>query len=453
MHSLKTILTFASLGLLLQSPVAFAQPKSGDVYREYTWHPSEGTGTASSGRRQRVTGPDATDTRSHVFLPNPINHIRLNDFQHATRAEMSLEMLQVHPGTKGHKVRLNGGSWLTIPTSSAQIPGNPLDYYSMRYPVVPLPLNALRNGDNSFQFTAKRAKPVDGKWPQWPQWMSYGVTVRIYYDEAAKSHPTGQITSHSNDATVGENEVFRASTSSSKPIKQVDFVGKYSDFLWKGDGTDRQWQDQTLYSKVRNHIGTDTRAPFNATWDNDWVPDQDQPMEVNARIVDNTGLTYVTPTVTGLKLDRPYSIKMYTSHDVPRSWSSRIKRTRSSKIDITDDLSHASAAKITMATWNGITADRLSLNNKFIRKNVGKNHDLSYDTFNVPLDHLKRNTNVFSTYATTTHHGIDVQWPGPSLFVRHELVPEPTSCVLLGLALTALFNHRFNHRSSRNLWK
>ncbi len=445
---IKNLFALVILGLCLQATVALAQPKPGDVYREYRWHPTPDSKGRANSRLQRVTGPDATLDRAKVFLPNLVNSLQINDFEHAIRAEMSLEVLNVHPGTKGHRVRFNGGNWLNIPFSPL-VPGNSgkglpaLEYHTMHYPTVPVSLASLKNGLNTFEFTAKRGTALAARWPQW---MSYGASVRIYYDESAKDHPTGQITSHSNGAKVRENAVFRASTSSTKPIKQVEFVGKYTDFNWEGDGKYRQWQDQTLYSEVRNHIGTTTQAPYNVTWDNDWIPDQDEPMEVSARIVDNTGLTYITPSVSGLELDRPYSIEMYKPHDVPKKWSNRKGGTTKAKINVTRDLSEATAAKISLATWNGNVADAIRLNNKFIRKNVGsgKNHTLSYDTFDVPLDFVKRGTNLFGTTSNTEHHGIDVQWPGPVMFVRRniDVVPEPSTLALCSLGIFGWLGRR-----------
>ncbi len=428
---------------LTASSAAIAQPKPGDVYRDYKWHPRSATGPARTPSWLRVTAPDATVAGARAFLPNSINHLNVNDFEHAIRAEMALEVLNVHTGTKGHKVRVNEGDWMPIPLSPL-VPGNAgtglpaLEYHTMQYPTIPIALDTLKNGDNLFEFSAERGTSFARRWPQW---ISYGVSIRIYYDEAAKDHPTGQITSHSNGATIGENEVFSVDAAGSTPIQQVDFVGKYTDFNWKGDGDFRQWQDRTFYTKIRDHIGKAKEAPYNVTWDNDWIPDQDEPMEVSARILDTSGLTYITPAVTGLELDRPYSVKMYKAHDIPRHWGTRAGNSHSAKIKVTDDLSEATESQITLATWNGTAAKEVTINGDPILERFGYSHQLSYQSVPVPVDSLIQGDNVFKTFSTTTHHGIDVQWPGPVLFVR-EQVPEPSTLSLLGLGLASLRGRR-----------
>ena len=439
----KSVLAMASLGFILLASTAMAQPAPGDVYREYTWHPNSGTGPSSTSKWERVTGPNATEAGAQAFLPNSVNHLQIDDLQHAIRAELSLEVLNVHPGTVGHKVRMNGNAWLPIPfsplvpgTSGSGLPA--LEYHTMQYPVVPVSLSSIVNGNNSFEFTASNGTSFASRWPQW---ISYGVSLRVYYDESAKNHPTGQISSHSNGSKVGDNEVFRATTTSSTPIKQVDFVGKYSDFNWKGDGKDRQWQDQTLYSNVRNHIGSDTNAPYGVAWQNNWIPDQNQPMEVSARIVDNTGLTYITPAVTGLDLDRTFSVEMIKPYDVPRKWGTRAGNTDTAKLDVNSNLADVTEAQITLATWNGHGADVIALNGHTVANSIGKNHDLSYDSINIPVNQIQQGTNVFSTFSDTVHHGIDVQWPGPVLMLRRNNAP-PVTGTHINTGLIAAYDFR-----------
>jgi hypothetical protein len=110
---------------------------------------------------------------------------------------------------------------------------------------------------------------------------------------------------------------------------------------------------------------------------------------------------------------------MKTQNDVPKRWSTRVGNTHKCKTDIDDDLSKAVAAKIIMATWNGVAADEIGINDKKVVTRVGKNHDLSHDEFDVPLNLIKSGTNTLYTHSTTTHHGIEVQWPGMVLMVTY----------------------------------
>ncbi|NLS96755.1 MAG: hypothetical protein GXX96_31865 [Planctomycetaceae bacterium] len=91
---------------------------------------------------------------------------------------------------------------------------------------------------------------------------------------------------------------------------------------------------------------------------------------------------------------------------------------------VIDDLGKAVDAKIVTSTWNGAAAEEIGINDRKIVVNVGKNHDLSYDEFPVPLEFIRQGTNTVHTHSTTEHHGIEVQWPGMVLFLRLD-EPEP----------------------------
>jgi hypothetical protein len=156
------------------------------------------------------------------------------------------------------------------------------------------------------------------------------------------------------------------------------------------------------------------------TWDNAWVPTQDKPMKIMARIVDATGMCYMTPAVEDIHLVRDKTVRMYKPYDMPKRWSSRAGNTHKCKVDVNDDLSKAVAARIVMATWNGVAADEIGINGKKVVTNVGKGHDPSYDAFDVPLNLIESGTNTLYTHSTTIHHGIEVQWPGMVLLVRYD---------------------------------
>jgi hypothetical protein len=80
---------------------------------------------------------------------------------------------------------------------------------------------------------------------------------------------------------------------------------------------------------MRRHLGSVDEAPFALTWHTDWVPDQDQPLQVMARIRDRAGTFFITDVVGDLRLERPHrSVRMYKPYDVPGNWQTRLGRSR-----------------------------------------------------------------------------------------------------------------------------
>ena len=66
-------------------------------------------------------------------------------------------------------------------------------------------------------------------------------------------------------------------------------------------------------------------------WNTEWIPDQTEPLQIAARIVDDTGLTYLTPAVTCLRLKRPeFSVELCKPINVPSNWVTRRKEYQES---------------------------------------------------------------------------------------------------------------------------
>lgn len=412
----RAILVLAGMliGGVLNLNSAYAEPESGDRFREYTWRPE--------GKWQRVTWPDVEEPRAQAFLPNTLNTIRLDDLQGARKVEVVIEMLLCHGGTVDKQIRINGGDWMPI-AESPYIPGNagtgPPDseYQWMRYPMVDVPLDSLQAGDNQFEFTCGPGTAL-GKW--WPQWLLYGVTFRVYYDDT-KPATRGKIADLLPGATLGDRPTFHVDVERPDDVAQVDLFAFYDDFNWAGDGLYRQWQSRTLYGELKNHVGSSTTSPFQVTWDTSWVPTQTKPVKLVARIKNRDGLYFVTDVIDGLTLARPYSVEMCKPYDMPRRWSSRAGQRHGCDADVAGNIDRAIAAQITMSTWNGVAADEIGINDEKVVGPIGKDHDLSYDTFDVPLDLIRAGRNRLYTFSTTEHHGIEVQWPGMVLFIKYDL--------------------------------
>jgi len=394
-----------------------AVPGPGDIFREYKW-----TGPyINGGNFQRVTDPDATHEGAQQFLPNPVNSITL-DTTGAIKIEAYVQRLQCHVGTSNKRIRLNGNNWIEIPEATAIPSSHPECYLTMIYPTVEIPLNHFNNGYNTFEFT------TDGQICHdfgWGQWLCNGVTFRVYYD-CSEPHPTGAITSPATGAAIGENPTVSASAGGSGGygIKQVDFIGYYEDFNFEGDNIWRQWHIIQSHSYNIKHLGTDTTAPYSIIWDTSWVPDQQQPIKIMARIVDTSNMVYMTEAADNITIQRKgTSVRLYKCYDIPEKWQTRSgSSTHTCHLDIFDDLRDAVAARMYICSWSGAYAQGIGINGYQLVYNIGRLYDISYDEITVPISCLVTGQNTPYTYSTTAEHGIEVQWPGLPLKVKY-LVP------------------------------
>jgi len=411
-RALLTMLFFFCLGANV-----IAVPGPGDIFREYKW-----TGPyINGGNFQRVTDPDATHEGAQQFLPNPVNSITL-DTTGAIKIEAYIQRLQCHVGTSNKRIRVNGNSWIEIPEAAAIPSSHPECYMTMIYPTVEIPLSHFNDGYNTFEFTTDGQICYDFGWGQW---LCNGVTFRVYYD-SSHPHPTGAITTPAAGATIGENPTISASASGSGGygIKQVDFIGYYEDFNFEGDNIWRQWHIIQCHGDNIKHLGSDTTTPYSVIWDTSWVPDQQMPIKIMARIVDTSNMVYMTEAADNITLQRQgISVKLYKCYDVPEQWVSRSgSSTDTCHLDIFEDLTNAVAAKMYLCSWSGYYAQGIGINGYQLVYNIGRLYDISYDEINVPISCLVPGQNTPYTYSATVEHGIEVQWPGLPLKVRY-LVP------------------------------
>ncbi len=314
-----------------------AQPRSGDVFREYRWTNMGG----DSGGAFRVGG-------RLDYGGGPIELSHDIDLEHATRAEVVVEKLLCHDSTRGLAISWNGNPWIAIPEAGG-IPFPQWEYQHHIYPTVDVPLQQLvRGGMNQFRMK------VDKKhaW-NWPQNLIYGVHLRVYYDASRKPHPDAQLIAPGPNASLSTTVELQVNASNSNGrIARVDFLGRFEDVNLEGDGLYNQWHYHYVRSKLNGHIGTATAAPWRVTWDTTWIPDQPEPFQLAAWVSDDTGLTLFSESVCGLTLDRQdRSVELCKPYDVPKRWVTR-KGEHEERFRVEGDLAKATAARLVWCSWS-----------------------------------------------------------------------------------------------------
>jgi hypothetical protein len=392
---------------------AWAVPVPGDVFREYLWWNEKGD--AGGAFRVGERGMDA----GHATAPVVLDHDF--DLENATKAEIVIEKILCHDSTRGLAVQVNDGDWLDVP-EAAKIPAPQWEYQHHFCPVVSVPLAMLKPGrGNQFRM---RVGP-EHSW-NWPQNLIYGVHFRVYYDAAKKPHPTGRITGLEAGATIGRSVELRCEAHSPNgAIKQVDYLCNYEDVNWEGDGEYRQWHYHFLHGKLMHHLGTATEPPLAVTWDTSWVPDQDEPLALAARVTDSTGLTYWTDS-TEARLVRPgLSVELCKPYEVPTKWVTR-SGEKHEKFAVKGDLTKAVAAQLCWSSWSPGYMNGVYVNDQRVFDNEGPRY--AYFAHRVTLNDLsafRRGENVLKTGTTPKHngqmvHGMEVNWPGIMVLVRYE---------------------------------
>ncbi|HTY01694.1 MAG TPA: immunoglobulin domain-containing protein [Bacteroidota bacterium] len=436
------ILLFASgivtllvlLGNGMSGQVVYKQPPPGSIYREYYQ-------TMGGLSDWRVTDPNIDLGRwpdAKPFVPNPILHLTVDDLSGAVRAEAVFTMWGGHLGTFGKKVRFNGPShsWIDIQPldQSNGIPSGHDGTMYMSEPMegVDVPLTDLQVGDNTFEGTntGQIMNPSTG----WGQFGWFAVILRVYYGPD-KSHPTGTISSPSAGSSFEENPTIIANVSSG--VDRVDFLAYYDGYCTDGDGIYQEYHsDYHIHQDegsvvMRNHVGTATSAPFQTTWNTQWIPDQASGgIKLIARIRDNSGMWFVTDEVTGLTLSRPNSsVKLYKAANVPEDyWVKQYQESASNTFTIPagDDLSKATDAIFIVRSWNGANggatspADHFSLRvNAWTAPTFGNDHYYSFDVFSLSPSELLSGTNQVTAFCDSYVHGVEICWPGPAVMVRY----------------------------------
>ena len=412
--------------VMFTSCVAYCRPVPGDVFREYMWYNVGGDADAAL----RVGGnfcyfnPTDPTWPSHdaVYLDHNI------DLVHATKVELIVEKILCHQFTTGLEIQINGGDWIAIPVpADIPVPGDPYQqsgYQHHIYPVIPISIGVLNSGaDNEFVMRVSPTHPWN-----WPQNLINGVHFRVYYDSSLKDHPGAEISSPLSGSTIGRAVELRTNiTAAPSPIEQVDYVGYHEDVNFEGDGIYSQWHYHFYHGDITNHIGSATGTPYLVNWDTSWVPDQDQPMSIAARVTDTAGITYITEAAENLTLFRPgFSVELCKPYDVPQEWVTRMGE-RTEHFDVGGNLAGAVAAQLAFASWSPGYMNGIYINGTKVFQNEGPLY--AYYAHRILIDDVSSfqpGQNSLMTGLTPLVngkmvHGMEVNWPGIMVLIQYNV--------------------------------
>ncbi len=190
--------------------LAYADPQPGEVFREYIWWKTHG----DAGGALRVGGREGT-TNWNTKIVNGyretvwIDHGHDTDLEHSIKAEVNLEKILCHDGTRGLSFQINDSVWIVVPEAD-NIPTLKQQYQHHIYPNVEIPLDILNQGtNNKFKIGVSAEHGCN-----WPQNMIYGFHIRVYYDPANKPHPIGAFIRIQDSEVLGKSVSLELEASS-----------------------------------------------------------------------------------------------------------------------------------------------------------------------------------------------------------------------------------------------
>ena len=386
--------------------VAIADPKPGDIFKEYVYKKK-------------------TD-----FFNGPFSHLdsvsttlAIEDLDKATRVEIAFYYWGGHTGTSGQAFRANNGSQYKI-TQPVVNRGFPECYYRTvaGRSAIEFPLTDIQEGDNTFTFFCGEQICYNFNWPHY--WI-YKYVVRVYYSED-KAAQKGQMVSPLSGSTIGDFPDLEFSAIDPDSVARVDFIAYYNGFDTDGDGILTDWQYQVKDTEWTETAGYSLKPRFKTVWNNYWVPDQDEPIRIMAKVTDKNGYVYMSEAVEGITLARSdRSVRMYLSDELPEVFGVRKEQRRECQIVIPDFESTDGTitdARMYVSTWsadidNASPFHEIGINRQVIANKFGKFHDHSLDMLDLPITSLRQD-NTIHIYSTFWGHALEVNWPGPALLVE-----------------------------------
>lgn len=339
----------------------------------------------------------------------PLNHDF--DLKDAIKAEVTIEKVLCHSGTKNLRISVNDNKEIIFPESPA-IP-EPQELYTHHfYPTANVPLCDLQSGDNNYFFLQ-----VDTN-IYWPQNLIYGVIFRIYY----KLPDTEKNISMT---VIDQNEVkIRLSLSDyDKDISSIDYVANYDGPDMDGDGIYKDWHYHYNRGGILNNVASTSIKPFNFDWNVSWIPDQNEPVLLSARINFRNGLIwFIQKSKLDLKRET-YSVKLCKPEKVGEKWLTR-EGEKQEEFIFDSDINKISEAKMVFTSWSPGYLNGIYINDFVVCIKEGDKY--AFMQHEIPIENLDvfyTGTNILKTGKTPMYHGemvhgAEIMWPGIMILLK-----------------------------------
>lgn len=405
--------------LFLPTLIGKTQPQPGDIFRDYIWT----TGNFSQPFLRVIGDGDYRDPvhfsrcfPEEQFIDGWLMFPGDIDLKMAVRAELQIEKLQSHDGTRGLSVKVNNSSWIRFP-ESITIPEPQWDYLHQTFPLVNVPLEHLAEGvSNKLRFRVDSLQRFN-----MPQNILYGIHLRIYY-APAKKHAEATISGIFKNGTIDIKQSIQLENISGN-IKTVDFIGLYTDVNYEGDGNYHQWHYTFYRGEMQHQIGHVDTAPFQVTWNTEWIPDQKEPMQIAALIKNTDDLVWFSPPVTGLTIIRDFRVILCKPFNQPKMWATRDGEF-TEIFNLPENPQEASAFQLVWSSWSPGYLNGIYLNEWVFLTQEGCRYCPAFHRFTSERTYmLQEGDNIMMTGKTPKIfsemvHGTEIQYPGIMALVK-----------------------------------
>lgn len=284
------ICNFTLTGVLVSQEIGL---KPGTVFREYSY--------------KKLLSPYKGE---YAYNDSFYVDLAIDDLDKAIGAEIALKYWGGHSGTSDQTFKINNGRKFNFP--QPKTPGNPYCYYRtvLGNPPVEVPVNLLREGDNRFTFFCGPQICYNFNWSHY--WL-YSFTARIYYNDS-KDCVKGMISKGLPKDTAYNLVGIKTDVEDPSMVESVEYIGFYEDYDLDGDGKQAGWHYTIDNGNWKNIIDKKYLPPYNGAWNNFWVPEQNGPIKIIAKINSKNGISYFTQLVEykGLR-QKGMTVKIYNT--------------------------------------------------------------------------------------------------------------------------------------------